>query len=109
MTPEQRLNQLEVVTSDNTRILDQVASGLANLTTDARREFTDLRTGQATLGAQLTGIADNVDGTNERITSLNRKIDREIGNLRTEINQNFNQLNQKVDLLISMFHGRKPE
>lgn len=106
MKPDRRLDQLEPLMADALQKIDRLIEGQGQILDIAIRadQKADITAkGLANLTIKVNDIADKqaefhqevnqrFDGVNQRFEDLNQKIDTEIGGLRQEMNQRFDQL-----------------
>ena len=96
---EERVEQLENLAVDQGKQIQTVAKAVATLTVEVKQGFADLRQevsrladNQDRIQQDVTRLADSQDGLHERFNQLDRRIDQDVDELRTEINQRFDQL-----------------
>ena len=90
---EERVEQLEALAVDQSKQSEIIAKAVAKLTIDTQQGLDNLRKGQTALQQEVTRLADSVDGTNERVTQLDRKMDQRF----EEVNEKFAQVDRKMD------------
>ncbi len=112
---EERVEQLEALTVDQGKQAELIAKGVAKLTTDTQQGIDELKQGQTALHQEIIRLADLSDGTNERITQLDRKIDLridqvnerfdEVDNRFIEVDARFAQVDARFDQIDTRFDG----
>ena len=88
---EERVEQLEALAVDQSKQAELIAKGVAKLTTDTQQGMDELKQGQTALHQEIIRLADLSDGTNERITQLDRKIDLRID----QVNERFDEVDNR--------------
>ncbi len=97
---EERVEQLEALAVDQGKQAETIAKGVAKLTVDTQQGIDDLKQGQAELRQEVTRLADLSDGTNERLTQLDRKMDQRLDQVNGKFDQvdnSFLQVDTRFD------------
>ena len=102
---EERVEQLEALTVDQGKQAELIAKGVAKLTTDTQQGIDELKQGQTALHQEIIRLADLSDGTNERITQLDRKIDLGID----QVNERFDGVDANQEEFRQEITGMRQE
>lgn len=103
---EERVEQLEALAVDQSKQSELIAKAVAKLTIDTQQGLDSLRKGQADLQKEVVRLADSIDGTNERVNQLDRKMEQRFDEVNAkfdQVNDQFAQVNAKFDQVNDQF------
>lgn len=106
MNSDDRLDQLEPLMADGLQKIDRLIEGQGKLLDVATRADAKADTTAKGVANLTLVVQEGFTTTHAEIAQVDQKIDEEIGTFRQEVKQEFQQVNQKFDLIIDLLRQR---